>query len=626
MRKHLWLILLEAFLGLTLMLYLSKYWFLPAYPSVDFVQNVRLSLDVAKGNLPNLQGAVGYYGVYFYEAVWLKLLPGNPFLATRVAISVLVFLSPLAFYAAMKGMADDDEGYAQVGTLLYVLSGFVWFQMVFNAGLFANFYGVFSSLILLAALSRFLKGRLGVANSLFLLLSVANALFSHYSTFLMWPAMLVMVALLPQSINRKRIKIAAASALLMAPIAVGLVASPNVASTLLGFISPNQTGATGYTSLAQSLSSWPVVAFIVTEMQWDVGAAVMLLLAVMGISLIVKRRATHLAPPLIWFASTVAAAPFNVSAWRFSLVALVPMIMLSTLPLSLAWQPVKARKLRPRRTNRSALAALLMAIIVVGGWSLRPWAPLGALPDATSNAALVSEYQVQQAKAFAWMRQQNAFDACGQTSYGPDLIYQNATISRWSRTTPEACSFLSLTDWHFQYSQDLAGVMTDFNPTLTSPETASFYAAQYGGMRYLIVSNVTTIPLIPCNTGSLLVLTVKNMTANHAVLNAHYFSSTEPAVFLSVYVNGTMRGLQNMTKNNAIINMDFAKKGTFDVSTRLGGVESNTQRLFVGTDKPPQDIEQSIYSCMPWNWNSNDLFGANLVWSSSLIKIWDLRA
>ena len=60
-------------------------------------------------------------------------------------MALLVALSPLLFYLIAQKLFSSNAA-ATIAALIYSLSGTIWFGSVFNAGLYANFFGILASL------------------------------------------------------------------------------------------------------------------------------------------------------------------------------------------------------------------------------------------------------------------------------------------------------------------------------------------------------------------------------------------------------------------------------------------------------------------------------------------------
>lgn len=85
-----------------------------------------------------------YDGVHVLLGEALLLVGGVPLATLRVAMALLLLLSPLMFYmAALQFFANGAA--AVYGAVIYALSGTVWFPGVFDAGLWPNFFGILVS-------------------------------------------------------------------------------------------------------------------------------------------------------------------------------------------------------------------------------------------------------------------------------------------------------------------------------------------------------------------------------------------------------------------------------------------------------------------------------------------------
>jgi hypothetical protein len=247
LRKHLkWLLFLEGALSVALALYFSKF---PVFPSTSTADNFQM-LSVAQGSFPPVTELILYGGTQVYLWAVLHLFGGTPIQTVRYAIAAVVMVSPLIVYFSVKTLFDSK---AAIWTAaIYTLSGFVWF-IVFNAGLFANLWGLLSSLMLLAGAKWFASEHFSIKRAGVFGLLLVNAIFSHYSVLLVWPPIMLYFAWKKNPIGL---------GLMFAPILAGLAIFPNFVNILIGF-STASPGNVPQPTFLSGLIPLPTLSFMV---------------------------------------------------------------------------------------------------------------------------------------------------------------------------------------------------------------------------------------------------------------------------------------------------------------------------------------------------------------------------
>src|SRR6266571_9555342 len=128
-------------LGLLLVLYFNKYPIFPEYQSPDYQNHVELAQGVLSGRVASMPRGLLYYGVHYQLASALLLAGGEPLVVVQRTMAILVFFSPLLVYlVSVKLFKSQTVGL--LNSFVYSFSATIWFGSVFNAGLYANFFGV----------------------------------------------------------------------------------------------------------------------------------------------------------------------------------------------------------------------------------------------------------------------------------------------------------------------------------------------------------------------------------------------------------------------------------------------------------------------------------------------------
>ena len=144
------ILLIMVGLGAMLAAFFAKYPIFPEYESADFGNHLNFSTGLISGAFSSVPGGILYYGVEYQLAASILLVGGPALVTIRDTMALLVFLSPLLIYLASVRLFSNRVS-ALLVTIVYAFSGTLWFDSVFNAGLYANFFGLLASLFLITA-------------------------------------------------------------------------------------------------------------------------------------------------------------------------------------------------------------------------------------------------------------------------------------------------------------------------------------------------------------------------------------------------------------------------------------------------------------------------------------------
>jgi hypothetical protein len=451
--------LLTIALGVMVALYFAKYPIFPAFASQDPAVYVGIAQGLVSGAVTSIPGGVLYYGVHYQLASALLLVGGEPLVTVQGTMGVLVLLSPLMVYAASRRiLASSRAGLVTVA--VYVLSSTIWFDSVFNAGIYANFFGILACLFFLVAFLQIAEGIRNPRSWVVFSLALVMIYFSHYSSVTLFPALLILplVRFAFEGRDVKRYFLSGLVALV--PAVVALVAYPNFPRILkLAFEGVGAQTLVGHTALSDALSAVPVMSYIAFVISDD--AAFVLLLVLAGISVrssIVSRRSSSLVPCL-WFLSLVIVAPLNINAWRFSYEALVPLSIMAGYGIS-SLLPKPGQPKRGRMGSGWGLnlkvalvLVLLLSPIVVGSWGEKE------ITDALTGTGTSAQIQQDVYSAMYWLK----------------------------NNTPAGSRYLSVSDWRFVYTDLFFGRITDYSYA-PAPSDGLFALAKQNGDQYIIVT------------------------------------------------------------------------------------------------------------------------------------------
>jgi hypothetical protein len=466
-RNDLFVLGLVAAQALLVLAHFSKYPVFPQFQSVDFTQHVQITSDLQSGRTTMFPGGLLYYGAHLLMGSLLALSGDMALEATQNAMGILTALSPLLVFAAVNALTSARR-VGLIATLLYVSTGFVWFGSVFDAGLYANFYGVLSILLLFALIPAVIKRPRSPGVWLAFVVAVGSGYLSHYSFITIIPALLAFPLAAFVLERRVSLPTIAVPAVLVIPGVFTAVLRPDLVGLLIQFVQAQGGGNIGRdTFLSPFLAGWPVLRYVVVEVTNDVATVVILALAVLGVYESVRSKNPAGWMLVVWILALLAVAPFSETAWRFSYMALLPLLVVAALGLDAIVPKVEARglkqrsRMRQKRDNtlyRRGLLAVLFLSLVVNSWS---WA---LLADAASNGADNNATQQGVLKAMHWM---------------------NATV-------PPGSQVVSVTDSDYNYYQLLYGRQSGYAPLVTPDEVV---ASTVGSSvpTYVVLTKVGTV-------------------------------------------------------------------------------------------------------------------------------------
>jgi len=458
--------------ALLVLAHFSKYPIFPQFSSVDFTQHVQITTDLQAGRLTMFPGGILYYGAHLLMGSLVALSGDIVLVATQYAMGILTIFSPLLVFVAVSSLTTSRR-VGLIATLLYVATGFVWFGSVFDAGLFANFYGVLSILLLFALVPVVLKQPRSPGVWVALVLAVGSGYFSHYSYVTVIPALVALPIVLFILERKISLPSLAIPAVVVVPGAVAALLRPDLVTLLVQFVQATGGGnVLGDTAVSKYLAGWPVLRYIVVEVADDLGAILTLALAALGVYVAARSRNPLVWMLIVWLLAILVVAPFAETAWRFSYMALLPLLMIAALGFDSLVPNMQDRGMRQRskmrarpdyRRYRLGFVGVVFLLLVVNSFT---WQLLG---DAASTGAENNQTQHAVLAAMHWM----------------------------NATTPSGSLVVSVTDSNYNYFQLLYGRESGYAPFATPSEVAAATAANPGGARptYVVMTTVGTAPL-----------------------------------------------------------------------------------------------------------------------------------
>lgn len=601
--------------------YLVRFPVFPEFQSADFLQHV----DHASTWPPN--GPMLFYGeaATYLSLVRMAIPFLQPMMAERYAMGLLVVFSPIIVYKLAKEMAPEHASFHWFSSLIWVISGAVWFGMVFDSGLYANFFGVLASMVLGWSTLRLLRRETPTFSGLFwFVIALAFAAFSHYSILEMFPAVLGLLLWKGVKDEKVRMKATLAVETLILPLLAAFAVFPDLASLLVATATetaPPDAIVVASTPLARVIPV-PVLSYMVAELDGPfLVDLVPLLFAGFALYFLTLKRNYRLNFFLGWFSTILVTSPLNSTAWRYSFVALAPLIFISSYGLGDFWFKVypysKTRNKFPYLVSgpsvsplKGAIAACVCLVLLISiptSWGL------GNSGVASSTDSLqFASTDYADLHALQWLK-----------SFIPNVTcYRglNADI-------PATCEFATLTDWRLTYSSVLNGpnvVLLHPSPLPTPETTEGAMAAQ--GIKFLFVTSTDLIPPPLCVSPEILNVLVLKTGSTWVQIKA----TSDPRMNATdgrsqVYIDGLPYGQFAFQDGRATLNLTEIARGSHTLGIGYEFTFSNTVTVDLGGASAPDYHRYYENTCEPWGWNELSYGqGATLVYNETGVELWQL--
>ncbi len=448
----------------------SKYPIFPEYQSADFLQHVQITADLQAGRLTMFPGGILYYGAHLLMGSLVSLSGDLVLVATQYAMWILTAFSPLLVFVAVNSVTQSRR-VGLLASLLYVSTGFVWYGSVFDAGLYANFYGLLSMLLLFGLVPAVLRQPRSPGVWVAFLLALGSGYLSHYSFVTVVPALIALPLAFLFLEKRFSLVSMAVPAIAVLPGVTAAILRPDLVTLLLQFVQAQGGGSiTGNTALSQYMAGWPVLRYTVVEITNDLASVVVLVLAAAGTYLAIRGKNPLTWMAVIWLVALLVVAPFSEAAWRFSYMALVPLLIVASVALDKIipqWSPtmVKRSKMRAKRGTppyRLALLGVVFLLLVVNSWS---WS---LVADAATNNGATNQVQHGILVSMQWM---------------------NSTL-------PRPSNIVSVTSFDYNYFFLLFGRGSGYAP-LATPDEIAFASNGSATPTYVVLTKIATVTVPP---------------------------------------------------------------------------------------------------------------------------------
>ncbi len=460
------LLLVILIQGLMVLLYFQKYPIFPEYQSADYSNHVQFAQGLISGSYTSVPRGILYFGVHYQVASTLLLVGGEALVTAQRTLAILVILSPLLFYLAVGRIVGSKEA-GFVTAVIYSLSGTIWFDSVFNSGLYANFFGMLAALFLVVGFVGLTRKVRSGSLWLVYLGALVTAYFSHYTVVTLFPALLAIPVIQYLRSRSGLLGYLAPPLVSVAPGVVGLAVYPGILSLAISLAEGGGGSISGSTFLSSAFSGWPVLHYMSLEVFSDVAFVFLFIFAAIYVYRGVISKISLFSIPVVWFLSLLVASPFNVNAWRFSFEALVPLTLMAGYGLFTLLPKVDPNRRKRRSTDygRSGKSLVVIAVLLIPilafSWGQQ------SMSDSLSNTSVSSQAQEDVYNALYWLK----------------------------NNTPTSSRYLSVSDWRFTYTSLFFGRTTDYSFASGPSEALKF--AKENGDQYIVVTNLVTVQLPP---------------------------------------------------------------------------------------------------------------------------------
>lgn len=608
------------------LVYMAAFPIFPEIRSADFEQHLSVSMAYAQGHFQPVSAQLLYSGVEWYLSIGQRLFPhADPFVMVRWSMALLVIVSPVMVYFTSReifrsfGTKRDRELPAKTTTLVYTLSGFLWFQMVFISGLYANFYGVLSSLGLVAATLWLTRDRFSMKKAGVFALLLFNAYFSHYSTLMVFPPL---VAFLAWKFSRKhspRLPIAIAVSGLVIPPVLGIFLFPSLAAAFSGFLGPSP-GIGLSPGIIASVIPVPSVKFLAAEVA-DYGFFLLMVGVLFAGSWAVRKKDPLLLTLLAWFILPLVVAPFNSGAWRFSFVSLVPGTLLVGWTLSripkFPFKPAKG----PSHMKRGVLFVLLILPLFTpsSSFAFQGLGHASASPYASVDPSVYS--------SLLWIGRHLQNNYTATTPTGATYL-----VCTQSPQDPHCPHILSVTDWRIGYASLFGGpnvlYAPDYNVVVTDPGQAQFFAYTHNSS-YLVVTKDPTYFQLQCQPSLSYGLTLtasKTELAVNQTVRLDLAGSQGLNASVTVWENGKQAFQARLVNGSASVLGSYPEPGVYSLILGIGDTETLPLDITVGsnpTPSGPSSVSVPPDFCDYYRiYNPATLPGWTIIYENAEVMIW----
>jgi hypothetical protein len=453
------LLILVLFIGSTLILFFEKYLIFPAFDEPDYAVHVQIAQSLISGTGRSVPQGLLYYGVHFQLASAMLLVGGEGLVTAQRTMAILVSLSPILVYTVTRRLFSSGK-VGLVTTLVYSLTGTVWFNSVLTTGLYADFFGILATLFFIVTFLDLTQKIRSLRAWVVFSLALVAIYFSHYSSITVFPALLT-VALIKLAGRRPDARAnLAASLVAVAPGLGGFALFPTAVFQLLASVLGAPGVVIGGTALSGLLSSLPALSYMALEVSDDVAFVLLLFFTAIYVYKSGVSRKVLFFLPLAWLISLFVASFWSTVPERFALEALVPLTLMAGFGFSALIPSLNIRRKKSRRRSSNseqylkagAVLVILLIPLVANSWEQY------ALTDSTNDASAYAQAQRNVYSAMNWLE----------------------------NNTPSNSTYLSVSDWRFMYTGLFFGRTTSVYYMSSPAEALS--AARRLGARYVIVT------------------------------------------------------------------------------------------------------------------------------------------
>ena len=452
--------------GLLFVLQFAKYPIVPQV-SVDFQYHLEIALQINTGKF-SFATATYPPAVHFLIASLLSLQQGISLALMQYGVAIIGTFAPLlVFVVVSKILGDQRLGLA--ASFFWVFSGTFWYFTLFTSGLLANFLADIVTLMVVYLIAEGVES-LDFRRALLILAGGTALYLSHYTVIVFVAALWLMLPFVWLRMRESFSGYFKICGLVALPGVVIVLARPHLVTVLLGISSLSGPDAGG-----GIYPSGPVATFLASispflaNLYVDVGIGLFVLTLFAILSAFyatAKKNGIWVPVMLVWFVLTWIATPNSSIAWRYSYLAVLPLVVLwpaalrFILPKAVAKVPAASDVLRRKKVFDKSEASLRLTLFCVIALILLYGAPIGSITqNLTSGSGATSQNQEQVFQAMQWV----------------------------GNRTKAGTGVLGLEDWEFSYLEPIWGIDVSVFLANTTASSAASYASKTGE-RYVLVS------------------------------------------------------------------------------------------------------------------------------------------
>ncbi len=461
-------IVLTIFQGAVLLAEFSKYPIFPLTTSQDFRIHLQSALQFQAGTF-SISGLTYPPGAQLLIASLLAVEGGNPISNMQYSIVAVASIAPLLFYVVASKILKSQK-IGLLATLLYVLSGAVWYTALFASGLYPNFVADIITVVVIYLVSEAATS-LNLQTRILITVAGVSLYFTHYTTILFIASLWLVLPVVWFWARDQFSRFAEVAGLVSLPGVLLLAVRPDLLSVVLNLVGFTGAGAGIVIATPDFVSTFlssfnQFLYYLYVEI--GIGLLIFTIFSV-GVAtyFAVRKKNIWLAFLVIWFALVFALSPQTGIAWRFAKYGVLPILFIwglgfkGILPnlLTEDGQSNAPQVRTKRRASGRFTPGRLVVILVIFGLLLFKAPINGMATDLAVSPGPISQNADQVYDAMNWLG----------THGGTNT------------------NILGIDDWRFSYMTPIWG--DSISLYKDAPAEAAYQLAAVNRSAFLIVGN-----------------------------------------------------------------------------------------------------------------------------------------